>query len=80
MVALGHQLYTLGITGSQELDFEDPLAYDVMNIYQAMGDAIAKQYSGSPAHQKVRLKLFYTISSITCIDITISSLYEIHSF
>lgn len=59
MVALGHQLYTLGITGSQELDFEDPLAYDVMNIYQAMGDAIAKQYSGSPAHQKVRLKLLY---------------------
>lgn len=27
---------------------------------QTMGDALAKQYSGSPAHQKVRLKLLYT--------------------
>lgn len=53
MVSLGLQLHTLGITESKELDCQNPLAFDLMNLYQAMGDALSQQYAGSPAHHKV---------------------------
>ena len=53
VVALGYQLDDLRITESRELDFKNSLAYDLMSIYQAMGDALSRQYGGSPAHQKV---------------------------
>ncbi|KAL2932992.1 Phosphoinositide phosphatase SAC2, partial [Bienertia sinuspersici] len=57
MVALGQQLHTLKLIESQELKFSDPLAYDLMNIYQAMGDALSRQYAGSPAHHKIFAKI-----------------------
>ncbi|KAL8138653.1 hypothetical protein V2J09_004654 [Rumex salicifolius] len=52
-VALGHQLHALGITSTPEIDVDDPLAYRLMGIYEAMGDTLALQYSGSAAHNKI---------------------------
>ncbi|XP_057535660.1 phosphoinositide phosphatase SAC2-like [Amaranthus tricolor] len=57
VVALGYQLDDLRITESRELDFKNSLAYDLMSIYQAMGDALSRQYGGSPAHQKIFSKI-----------------------
>ncbi|XP_021847434.2 phosphoinositide phosphatase SAC2-like [Spinacia oleracea] len=57
MVSLGLQLHTLGITESKELDCQNPLAFDLMNLYQAMGDALSQQYAGSPAHHKIFSKI-----------------------
>ncbi|KAL9256002.1 Phosphoinositide phosphatase SAC2-like protein [Drosera capensis] len=53
LVALGHQLHALGIIGVPEVDVDDPLAYKVMSIYEAMGDTLALQYGGSAAHNKI---------------------------
>uniref|UniRef100_A0A803KQX4 SAC domain-containing protein n=1 Tax=Chenopodium quinoa TaxID=63459 RepID=A0A803KQX4_CHEQI len=57
LVSLGHQLHTLGIIESQVINIEDPLACDLMSLYQAMGDALSRQYGGSPAHHKIFSKI-----------------------
>ncbi|XP_074288223.1 phosphoinositide phosphatase SAC2-like isoform X3 [Silene latifolia] len=56
LVALGHQLYELGLIESPELDFKDNLASKLMSLFEALGDAIAQQYGGSAAHSKVFAK------------------------
>ncbi|KAH9618502.1 hypothetical protein KSS87_013103, partial [Heliosperma pusillum] len=56
LVALGQQLHAIGLTESPELDFKDNLAYELMSLFEALGDAIAQQYGGSPAHSKVFAK------------------------
>ncbi|GMH17562.1 hypothetical protein Nepgr_019403 [Nepenthes gracilis] len=53
LVALGHQLHALGITNAPEIDIDDPLAYKLMGLYEAMGDTLALQYGGSAAHNKI---------------------------
>lgn len=55
LVALEHQLQTLGIEGPPIVDVNNPLALRLMNTYQNMGDTIAQQYGGSEAHSKVIL-------------------------
>ncbi|GAB4849993.1 hypothetical protein Ancab_029292 [Ancistrocladus abbreviatus] len=52
-VALGHQLHALGITDASEIDVDDPLAYKLMGLYEAMGDTLSLQYGGSAAHNKI---------------------------
>ncbi|KAI4386912.1 hypothetical protein MLD38_004788 [Melastoma candidum] len=52
-VALGRQLHVLGLRESEDIDFYDPLVTDLMDVYEAMGDTLALQYGGSPAHNKV---------------------------
>ncbi|KAI4325377.1 hypothetical protein MLD38_030783 [Melastoma candidum] len=53
LVALGKQLHVLGLRESEDIDFDDPLAVDLMDVYEAMGDTLAMQYGGSPAHNKI---------------------------
>lgn len=53
LVALGRQLHTLGFTDSPKLDLDNPLAEDLMRVYENMGDTLALQYGGSAAHNKV---------------------------
>uniref|UniRef100_A0A1J3GAA0 Phosphoinositide phosphatase SAC5 n=1 Tax=Noccaea caerulescens TaxID=107243 RepID=A0A1J3GAA0_NOCCA len=53
LVALEHQLQTLGIEGPPIVDVNNPLALSLMNTYQNMGDTIAQQYGGSEAHSKM---------------------------
>ncbi|KAI4331329.1 hypothetical protein MLD38_029522 [Melastoma candidum] len=53
LVALGRQLHVLGLRESEDIDFDDPLAVDLMDVYEAMGDTLAMQYGGSPAHNKI---------------------------
>jgi len=55
LAALGRQLHALGFIESPIIDFEDPLAENLMRVYEAMGDTLALQYGGSPAHNKVIL-------------------------
>lgn len=55
LVGLGHQLHALGITESPDIDLDNPLAEDLMRVYEAMGDTLALQYGGSAAHNKVTL-------------------------
>ncbi|GAB4841940.1 hypothetical protein Ancab_011897 [Ancistrocladus abbreviatus] len=52
-VALGHQLHALGISDAPEIDIDDPFAYKLMGVYEAMGDTLALQYGGSAAHNKI---------------------------
>ncbi|ESQ35070.1 hypothetical protein EUTSA_v10006841mg [Eutrema salsugineum] len=53
LVALAHQLDTLGITGPPVVDVNNPLAKALMEVYQKMGNTIALQYGGSDAHIKM---------------------------
>lgn len=58
LAALGRQLHALGFIESPNIDLEDPLAENLMTVYEAMGDTLALQYGGSPAHSKVILLKF----------------------
>jgi hypothetical protein len=53
LVSLGHQLRTLGISGPPVVDLNNPLAIELMDAYQKMGNTLAMQYGGSEAHSKV---------------------------
>ncbi|XP_050285150.1 phosphoinositide phosphatase SAC2-like [Quercus robur] len=53
LVALGRQLHALGFIESPNVDLKNPLAEDLMKVYEAMGDTLALQYGGSPAHNKI---------------------------
>jgi hypothetical protein len=55
LAALGRQLHALGFIESPNVDLQNPLAEDLMRVYEAMGDTLALQYGGSPAHNKVIL-------------------------
>lgn len=55
LVALGRQLHALGFIESPIIDLDNPLAEDLMGIYETMGDTLAQQYGGSAAHNKVIL-------------------------
>lgn len=55
LVALGCQLQILGLLSSAYIGLDDPLAVDLMDIYETMGDTLALQYGGSAAHNKVLL-------------------------
>jgi hypothetical protein len=58
LVALGRQLHVLGLTEAQKIELHDPLADDLMDFYERMGDTLAIQYGGSAAHNKVYLMLY----------------------
>ncbi|KAF5176272.1 Phosphoinositide phosphatase sac2 [Thalictrum thalictroides] len=53
LAALGHQLHALGIINTPIVDLSSPLADDLVRLYEAMGDTLALQYGGSPAHNKI---------------------------
>ncbi|KAL9405839.1 hypothetical protein Peur_002811 [Populus x canadensis] len=53
LVALGHQLHALGYMEYPNIDLDNPLAEDLMRIYETMGDTLALQYGGSTAHNKI---------------------------
>ncbi|XP_022146583.1 phosphoinositide phosphatase SAC2-like [Momordica charantia] len=53
LAALGQQLQTFGYLESSDIDLDDPIARHLMDIYEIMGDKLAMQYGGSPAHNKI---------------------------
>ncbi|XP_075664566.1 phosphoinositide phosphatase SAC2-like isoform X1 [Castanea sativa] len=53
LVALGRQLHTLGFLDSPNIDLDNPLAEELMRVYETMGDTLALQYGGSAAHNKI---------------------------
>ncbi|XP_038990418.1 phosphoinositide phosphatase SAC3-like [Phoenix dactylifera] len=53
LAALGHQLHALGIKDVPRIDQGAPLAGNLMVFYERMGDALALQYGGSTAHNKI---------------------------
>ncbi|WOL02658.1 phosphoinositide phosphatase SAC3-like [Canna indica] len=53
LAALGHQLCALGFIDVPEVDLDSPLADDLMEFYERMGDTLALQYGGSAAHNKI---------------------------
>lgn len=57
LIALGQQLHALGFIESPDIDLDNPLAEDLMIVYEAMGDTLALQYGGSAAHNKVTLQI-----------------------
>lgn len=50
VVALGHQLHALGVLGTEDIDPDSSLAYQLMEMYETMGNVLAWQYGGSEAH------------------------------
>ncbi|KAF8011276.1 hypothetical protein BT93_J1782 [Corymbia citriodora subsp. variegata] len=53
LVSLGRQLHALGILKSSKIDLDNPLAENLMDLYESMGDTLALQYGGSAAHNKI---------------------------
>jgi hypothetical protein len=58
LAALGRQLHVLKLTEAPKIELHAPLADDLMDFYERMGDTLAIQYGGSAAHNKVSI-LFY---------------------
>ncbi|XP_014516309.1 phosphoinositide phosphatase SAC2 isoform X2 [Vigna radiata var. radiata] len=53
LAALGRQLQVLGFIESPHIDLDNPLAGELMEVYESMGDTLAFQYGGSAAHNKI---------------------------
>ncbi|KAG6477239.1 hypothetical protein ZIOFF_066491 [Zingiber officinale] len=53
LAALGQQLHALGYIDAPKVDPDSPLADDMMDIYERMGDTLSLQYGGSAAHNKI---------------------------
>ncbi|XP_028763274.1 phosphoinositide phosphatase SAC2 isoform X2 [Neltuma alba] len=53
LAALGYQLQALGLVESSHIDLDNPLAKELMAVYESMGDTLALQYGGSAAHNKI---------------------------
>ncbi|XP_047162733.1 phosphoinositide phosphatase SAC2-like isoform X1 [Vigna umbellata] len=53
LAALGRQLQVLGFIESEHIDLDNPLAGELMEVYESMGDTLAFQYGGSAAHNKI---------------------------
>ncbi|XP_054780272.1 phosphoinositide phosphatase SAC2-like isoform X3 [Prosopis cineraria] len=53
LTALGRQLQALRYLESPYIDFDNPLAMELMAVYESMGDTLAFQYGGSAAHNKI---------------------------
>eukprot|EP00854_Cymbomonas_tetramitiformis_P013957 gene13957-16496_t len=52
MVALGQQLYALGLSDTPKIALNSGAMAVLMDMYQSMGDILALQYGGSEAHNK----------------------------
>ncbi|KAK9823645.1 hypothetical protein WJX72_004414 [[Myrmecia] bisecta] len=50
IMALGRQLHALGISDAPDLDARSSVARQLMDMYEAMGNVLARQYGGSEAH------------------------------
>jgi hypothetical protein len=57
LAALGRQLHALGLWGNSRAGSNSNLGITLMEFYESMGDTLALQYGGSPAHNKVTIKL-----------------------
>lgn len=64
LVALGRQLHSFGFTNSPKMDLDNPLAEELMQAYESMGDTLALQYGGSAAHNKVLIYGSYRLLQI----------------
>ncbi|CAL1376299.1 unnamed protein product [Linum trigynum] len=53
LAALGKQLDALGFLEFPSIDLDNPLAENLMRLYELMGDTLARQYGGSAAHNKI---------------------------
>lgn len=53
LAALGRQLHDVGLSDTTEIDMNGKVVESLMFMYEHMGNAIALQYGGSPAHNKV---------------------------
>ncbi|XP_020104055.1 phosphoinositide phosphatase SAC2-like isoform X3 [Ananas comosus] len=53
LAALGRQLHVLKLLDVPNIGLDSPLARYLMDFYQGMGDALALQYVGSSAHNKI---------------------------
>ena len=58
LVALGHQLFSLGLSEIPNVYPHNSMANARMDMYQDMGDALALQYGGSTTHNIVFLKRY----------------------
>ncbi|KAI5084664.1 hypothetical protein GOP47_0000833 [Adiantum capillus-veneris] len=56
LVALGQQLHQLGVDSMVQISRGSCIFKCLMEMYNQMGDVIALQYGGSPAHNKVFLR------------------------
>lgn len=55
LAAVGRQLHAVGLSDSPEVDMNGKVAETLMFMYEKMGNVVALQYGGSPAHNKVRI-------------------------
>ncbi|XP_006649507.1 phosphoinositide phosphatase SAC2 isoform X2 [Oryza brachyantha] len=53
LAALGRQLHVLQLNETPKIELHAPLADDLMDLYERMGDTLAIQYGGSAAHNKI---------------------------
>ncbi|MCD7455894.1 hypothetical protein HAX54_030045 [Datura stramonium] len=55
LVSLVHQLHALGFVDVDNIniDSHSPIAHDLMQFYEEMGDTLSLQYGGSAAHNKI---------------------------
>jgi hypothetical protein len=68
LAALGHQMHILGLCDVPRVGSRSTLAITLMEIYEKMGDALAIQYGGSAAHNKVNcLAILFFLELRSCV-------------
>jgi len=55
LAAIGRQLHAVGLSDCPEVDMNGKVAETLMSMYESMGNVLALQYGGSPAHNTVRI-------------------------
>ena len=56
LAALGAQLEALGLADGEAIPLDGSFAGELLEMYRAMGDALAVQYGGSEAHAKADMR------------------------
>ena len=67
LAALGHQLFSLGLSDIPKVDPHNSITNVLMDMYQNMGDALALQYGGSTAHNIVFLERYGFRETLTLV-------------
>ncbi|RZC91649.1 hypothetical protein C5167_027720 [Papaver somniferum] len=77
LAALGYQLNALGFINRRKIGHDDPLAVDLMGLYEMMGDTLSLQYGGSLAHCKVNTReIFSVVPQVTQVTICKCIIYS----
>ncbi|KAG5012540.1 hypothetical protein JHK86_024801 [Glycine max] len=65
-------LQALGFIETPYIDLDNPLAKELMEVYESMGDTLAFQYGGSAGHHKIRIHEIPVLDKLQYLHVLLS--------